>query len=819
MPGAATPAVLARFLRERQAHILRSWQQCAQEVSQVRHLARPLLIDHIPTLLERIAEELDEAGGGRAPVLSESAANRHADTRLTAGVDLAQVVKEYSLLRDCLLQLWRAQDAGPDDTEALRVLNRAIDHAVETAAERYGKVRDEAVQALGRLSVASHTSEGDGFLNTSLQILMDSTGSIEAAVILLAEADCLRLRAATGAQAAVISGRSVPFGAGLAGRAVETRQSVLERSDGSDLKLLGLSQEPPRQRLVYSDPLLGEERPLGVIEVAGRQGAELSVQDRRLVDALADHVASALTQQGLRQQLQSTAEIVEHGDPMFALDRNWRFVMGNRAYETVAQTPRDDLFGRVLWEVFPAAADLSSKFWIEYHRAMEERVTVHFEEYYPPLDLWTDVTAHPTQEGGIAVFFRDISDRKHSEATLRLLDQAGRKLAQLLDVKQSLARLVEIVVPVLADACAIDIVRSDGTVELAAFHHRNPEKLTRLREWRLKAANEPAAIRRVIATGEAQLVSHISEQTLSELPGDAEHAEAKRSMGLRSLMVLPLAARGAILGAISFASDESKHVFTQTDLAYARELSARAAIAIDNARLYEQAQQAIRLREDLLAIVSHDLKSPLSAINLSTGILQRQARSSETDRQLPLLENIQRASRQMERLIGDLLDMASIQAGQLAVARGPQPAAALLQEAAALHQPIAAEKGLELQVNIRIDPELEVCCDRERVLQVLGNLLGNALKFTPPGGWIELAAEREGEYVRTAVRDSGPGISAQELPSIFDPYWSGRGHRRMGSGLGLFISKGIISAHRGEIGVDSTPGAGSEFYFTLPLEE
>jgi PAS domain S-box-containing protein len=949
MPGAAAPAVLARFIREREADILHSWQQSVQEVSQVRRLAQPLLVDHIPTLLERIAEQLDAAAGGRVPLLPESAATRHADTRLRAGIDLAQVVKEYGLLRDCLLRLWRAQDARLDDTEALRILNRAIDTAVETAADCYGTARDEAVQALGRLSVASHTSEGDGFLNTALQILMASTGSVEAAVILLKEADSLRLRAATGAQAAVISGVSVPLGAGLAGRAAQKRQPVLERSDGGDFDLLGLAQEPPRQRMIYSVPLLGEdERALGVIEVAGRQDVELSVQDRRLVDALADHVASALTQQGLRRQLQGVAEIVEHGDPMFVLDRDWRFVMGNRAYETVTQTPRDNLFGRVLWDVFPATADPNSKYWIEYHRAMEERVTVYFEEYYPPLDLWTDVTAHPTQEGGIAVFFRDVTEkkriqaelsvseqrfrhivdsthdyaiymldiqgrittwnvgaeringysaeeilgtpaaalhplearaagvpeallakaeregrsenegwrlrkggsrfwantvtsaicdeqdrltgfakitrdltsRKRREDALRLLDRANQELATLLDVEQALQRLADLVAAGAADWCAIDLLRDDGNTELAAVAHREPEKAQLARDLRRRFpvdSRDRAIVRRVIQTGEAELVPSLSDEVLRVMIANDEYFEIVRTLGLRSVMAVPLIARGRTLGAITFASADPDRTYSELDLTFAKELSGRAATAVDNARLYEQAQRAVKLREDVLAIVSHDLKSPLSAISLSATFLQRQAAGDGDAREQPLLESIQRASRQMERLIGDLLDMASIQAGQLAVAQDPHPAAALLSEAAAFHQPLGTEKGLELNARLDLDPRLHVCCDRARILQVLGNLLGNAMKFTPPGGCIELRAAAEGEYIRVSVSDSGPGIAPEELGHIFDPYWSGHGHRRMGTGLGLFISKGIVNAHRGEIGVDSTLGKGSTFFFTLPI--
>jgi signal transduction histidine kinase/DNA-binding response OmpR family regulator len=229
----------------------------------------------------------------------------------------------------------------------------------------------------------------------------------------------------------------------------------------------------------------------------------------------------------------------------------------------------------------------------------------------------------------------------------------------------------------------------------------------------------------------------------------------------------------------------------------------------------ERAEAASRTREDLMAVVSHDLRNPLSAIATAATLLRRNSDADPTGRATKQAELILRSADRMARLISDLLDIACIDAGRLSVELLPHGAASLLQEANELFQLLAAEKLLRLTVEAP-DPSLSVIADRERVLQVLANLVGNALKFTPAGGNIRLRAQPDGGAVRFSIVDSGPGVSSEQLPHIFDRYWQAKRDGRLGIGLGLSIAKGIVEAHGGHIWAESAPGEGSSFHFTLP---
>jgi signal transduction histidine kinase len=239
-------------------------------------------------------------------------------------------------------------------------------------------------------------------------------------------------------------------------------------------------------------------------------------------------------------------------------------------------------------------------------------------------------------------------------------------------------------------------------------------------------------------------------------------------------------------------------------------------LAADNERLYEAARQAAAGREEVLAIVSHDLKNPLSTIRLSTTLMtSRLAQHPELkplDRQVG---TINRAVAQMLGLIHQLLDAARLDAGQaLAIERHPEPVEALVEEALALIEPQASLKPLRLER--RLAPGLTAMCDRGRILQVLANLLGNAVKFTPEGGTLTVETRPQADTLLVTVRDTGPGIPLAAQPHLFERHWQVEKTARQGSGLGLYIAQGIVQAHGGRLWVESTPGQGSAFTFCLP---
>ncbi|WP_163870219.1 sensor histidine kinase [Myxococcus eversor] len=245
------------------------------------------------------------------------------------------------------------------------------------------------------------------------------------------------------------------------------------------------------------------------------------------------------------------------------------------------------------------------------------------------------------------------------------------------------------------------------------------------------------------------------------------------------------------------------------------------ALARENARLYQQAQVAVREREQILRVVSHDLKTPLSTIIMTTGALAQQGAAAKRRTELPVpqgVERIQRAAEHMMRLISDLLDFANIERGHLSIKRQPNDAGTLVNETLASFERIAQEQRLTLTAEVAPRPLL-ILCDKDRILQVLTNLVGNATKVTAEGGSITVTAEAREHECMFAVADTGPGIRAEDLKHLFDRYWRSDEARYEGMGLGLAISSGIIEAHGGRIWAESDWGHGATFRFTVPLVE
>jgi len=233
------------------------------------------------------------------------------------------------------------------------------------------------------------------------------------------------------------------------------------------------------------------------------------------------------------------------------------------------------------------------------------------------------------------------------------------------------------------------------------------------------------------------------------------------------------------------------------------------ALAAENARLYEESKQAVRVREQILAIVSHDLRNPLSTILMTSGSLAKKGAMPEA------VARIRRAADRMLRLIDDLLDFASIEVGILAIKVKPEDAGAIIRETAAGFEGSLKERGLELRTEVA-DLLPPASCDRDRVLQILSNLVGNASKATPPDGHIALGVAARGSDLTFSVADDGPGISKDDVTHLFERYWrSGQAEYR-GTGLGLAISRGLVVAHGGRLWVETELGHGATFFFTIP---
>ncbi|HXG03883.1 MAG TPA: GAF domain-containing protein [Candidatus Binatia bacterium] len=413
--------------------------------------------------------------------------------------------------------------------------------------------------------------------------------------------------------------------------------------------------------------------------------------------------------------------------------------------------------------------------------------------------------------------------RRQAEAAERrsaFLAEASRVLASSLDYETTLAQVARLVVPGLADLCTVDVLESDGGVRRLAAAYVDPSHLDSSQPFPPSAAGPgtPYALARVLQSGRSEFVPDVDDRVLAGLIPDERHREALRALGLRSVMIVPLAARGKILGAITFCSVDPRRRYGAADLAFAEDLAGRAAQAIDNARLYRAAQEAGRAKDEFLATVSHELRTPLTAILGWAGVLRSRPGDPATLNEA--LEVIERNARVQAQIVSDLLDVSRIITGKLRLDVRPIDLTAVIHNATAAVRPAIEAKAIQLEM--RLDPETAAFNgDADRLQQVVWNLLSNAVKFTPAGGHIEVwSARREGE-VEIGVRDSGRGIDAAFLPYVFERFRqadAGATRTASGLGLGLAIVRHIVELHGGTVKADSPgPGRGATFTVRLPV--
>jgi PAS domain S-box-containing protein len=411
----------------------------------------------------------------------------------------------------------------------------------------------------------------------------------------------------------------------------------------------------------------------------------------------------------------------------------------------------------------------------------------------------------------VSLSFRDVSARERAKEAARLTADAIALLATSLDTSTTLQHLTRLIVPTLADFCIVDLLQG-GVVTRVAVTHADPERAQVVAAVRSVAPNRetPHGVNYVMRTGDSELVPAVTDEWLRDATGSPEHLAAARATGVRSMIMVPLVASGRRIGVLSVGVSKGARRYDAADLQLAQALADRAALAIENARLYKAAVDASRLREAALGAVSHDLRTPLNAIALMAQVIARHEGVAEE------VATIRDAVARANRLIADLLTASQAEAGALRMDSAPTDMAEIVADVVRLHRPAAHEKRLSLAAEVAALPTVNA--DRHRVTQVLSNLLGNAIKFTPPEGRVTVAAESIAGALRVSVVDTGPGIPAEMVPHVFDRFWQEAHARHAGVGLGLSIAKGIIDAHGGRIWVETEAGSGAAFRFTLPLE-
>jgi PAS domain S-box-containing protein len=432
-------------------------------------------------------------------------------------------------------------------------------------------------------------------------------------------------------------------------------------------------------------------------------------------------------------------------------------------------------------------------------------------------EMFMDESGKPSQMVGVAV---DITRRKRAEQDLKFLAQASAELAGLVDPQSTLDRLSYLAVPDFADWCAIDLLQEDGTLKRVAVAHTDPQKVQLAYEMQRRFPPDPAQPQgawNVIRTGQAQLISELTDEVLEKSIADPGYLAALRELGLRSYMGVPLSAHGKILGVVSFVAAESGRLYSPDDLILAEDLARRAAVALENAELYRVVRQSDQAKDVFLAILAHELRNPLAAI--VGGLSMLTLAIDDKKRIEHYAKLIQRQTNQLTRLVDDLMDVSRISTGKIELKKEKTSLAGIINSAIESSRPELEARQHKLSVSLPGE-QTDIHADPVRLTQVFSNLLTNAAKYTDPGGNIDVVLEGTSEEFTVRVRDTGIGISQDQLKNIFKiftqiehPLKRSQG----GLGIGLSLVDGLVGLHEGRVEAFSPgEGQGSEFVVHLP---
>lgn len=603
---------------------------------------------------------------------------------------------------------------------------------------------------------------------------------------------------------------------------------------------------------------------LGIIISDVAEGFTEQISERILAEQETIREA-LLTQRDQAEQAMRESEArfraVFEGAPfgIAVADMQGRILTANRALQSILGYTEDEMRGRVILAELAHPEDAEAGFHAFMALAQGRSERYELEQRFFSRDgrlIWAhlamalvrDAEGQPQFAIGMG---QDITERKQAEAErLQLLrEQAARaeaeaaqerlgflaevsaRLSSSLDYSTTLKQVAQAVVPRMADWVTLNLVDEQGELHAVASGHTNAEReeLARVMRERYPRAREEEAspVLQVLRSGKPRLIAEVSLDTLRAISRDAEHLRLWQALAPRSVIIVPLPGQRGVLGTLSLLTTaDSERRYTSADVALAEDLGRRAALAVENARLYAEAQtaihtaeEAVRAREEFLSVAAHELKTPVTSMR---GFTQLTLRALEHDRELDrdrlhhALTVVNQQSDKLRRLVAQLLDISRIQSGRLQLELRTVDLSQLIREIVT---------GMEHQtqhhtLRVNIPEQQEISVDPLRLEQVLTNLLDNAIKYSPQGGPIDIDAYSvDADHVRVSVRDHGPGIRPEHRAHIFERFYQAGddAEHAAGMGLGLYISREIVELHGGSIEADFPDDGGARFLITLPL--
>lgn len=406
------------------------------------------------------------------------------------------------------------------------------------------------------------------------------------------------------------------------------------------------------------------------------------------------------------------------------------------------------------------------------------------------------------------------------ENKLRFMMESAKILSTKVDFRTWLLQKAKLTVPSLADWCAIDVLIEGNGLERIAVIHKDQKMTDYLFEFEKRfptTEKNSSDLYTAIRTGNAQFVPVVTDETIRQGARSPEHLEAMQRLGLKSLMIIPICARGKTLGALSLGYAESGRVYTQSAFEFFQEFCNDLGVILDNGRLSEEITKRDKAKDLFLASLSHELRNPLAPIKSSLELLKLRETTTDVREEL---DNIEYQFDHLTKLLGDLLDVTRFTQAKIEIVPHTVELRKLVERSLKASDALLRTSDITLHFTYPSTP-LQVWADDTRLEQAFTNLMSNAVKFTPQGGSIWVDLSKEEEYAIIKIRDNGEGIHPEDLPNIFEIYYQGRDSTNAsGLGIGLALVRKIVELHKGFI-VATSEGRnkGSEFTVKLPLTE